>query len=91
MKLFIDPKAPGVIRIEGTDRLTGILAGLRAPEIVHRCNAHGELVAAVREYRDLFAELMKLKGLNPSQRSLLRSKRDEAAALVSANHGESVK
>lgn len=45
--LSIDKNYPGVIRIEGTDAFAGILAGVRAPEIVHRCNCHEALVAAL--------------------------------------------
>lgn len=46
-RLSIDKTSPGVIRIEGTDAMTGILAGVRAPEIVRRCNSHDGLVAAL--------------------------------------------
>lgn len=50
-RLSLDKVNPGVIRIAGTDAMTGILAGMRAPEIVHRCNAHDALVAALKLVR----------------------------------------
>lgn len=46
-KMAVDPKRPGVIRYQGADELTGILAGLHAAEIVRRCNSYPALFRAV--------------------------------------------
>lgn len=45
-KLSVDKVRPGIIRMEGEDDLTGILAGMKAAEIVRRCNAYPDLFKA---------------------------------------------
>lgn len=52
-KMFIDPQRPGIIRWND-DPTTGILAGMRAAEIVRAVNAHDELVEAVDTLLMLF-------------------------------------
>jgi hypothetical protein len=52
-KLSVDPQQPGVIRIQGCDALTGILAGVRAPEIVQQCNAYDGLAFALKQISEL--------------------------------------
>ena len=47
-KMSIDPSRPGIIRW-GDDGMTGMLAGMHAAQIVAACNAHEELVTALRE------------------------------------------
>lgn len=44
--LSVDRDKPGIIRLESEDGLTGILAGMRAAEIVRRCNAFPDLLRA---------------------------------------------
>lgn len=45
-KMSVDKARPGIIRYEGADELTGVLAGLHAPEIVRRCNSYPALLEA---------------------------------------------
>lgn len=46
-KPSVDQDRSGIIRMEGEDALTGILAGVKAAEIVRRCNAHDAMLAAL--------------------------------------------
>lgn len=50
-KMFIEPSRPGVIRWDD-DPLTGILAGLRAAEIVEAVNAHDEMKAEIARVQE---------------------------------------
>lgn len=52
-KLSQDPKQPGIIRIQGCDAMTGILAGVRAPKIVQQCNAYEGLVSALKQITEM--------------------------------------
>jgi hypothetical protein len=54
-KMYQDAKQPGIIRFDDGDEFSGLLAGIRAPEIVKRFNAHDELVAVLAEYMMLGA------------------------------------
>lgn len=56
-KMRIDPQRPGIIRWDD-DPLTGILAGIRAAEIVEAVSAHDGLKAEIERLRaDLAAAL----------------------------------
>jgi hypothetical protein len=50
-RMSVDKLLPGVIRMEGCDSMTGLIVGVRAPEIVRRCNSHDALVAALERIR----------------------------------------
>ena len=55
-KMFVDPQRPGIIRWDD-DPTAGILAGMRAAEIVRAVNAHDGLtavIAAAQRWRRAF-------------------------------------
>lgn len=46
--MWIDTANPGVIRFGDPDDMAGMLAGVIAPDVARACNAHDDLVAALK-------------------------------------------
>lgn len=60
-RMFIDPQRPGIVRWND-DPMTGILAGVRAQEIVTTVNAYDDMRAALETASFLIDEITDLEG-----------------------------